>query len=183
MTALCVAGFLAPFAGAAGASAKVLESDAGSYSFEESVSDFCDFGGLTIDVAGTIDFRCRLVSRGKDQLPFFMEVRAGTVTFTNQAGDCVTEESRVLEKDLTVVDNGDGTFTILVLATGGARIVDSDGKVIGSNPGQVRYEILVDNGSTPTDPRDDEFLKLLDEVKGSTGRNDDFCDTVVGALG
>jgi hypothetical protein len=52
--------------------------------------------------------------------------------------------------------------------------------VLFRNPGQVRFELLVDHGGTPSDPSDDEFLEFLGVVKGSTGRNDlegrNFCD-------
>jgi hypothetical protein len=41
--------------------------------------------------------------------------------FTNQANDkSVTGVVNVIEKDLRVTDNGDGTLTILILATGNA---------------------------------------------------------------
>ena len=106
-----------------------------------------------------------------------------TVAFTNRAnGKTVTLTSRVINHDLRVTDNGDGTLTILILATGNDVFYGPDGKAIGRNPGQIRFEILVDHGGTPTDPFDDEFLADLGVVKGSTGRNDDFCGTVVPAL-
>jgi hypothetical protein len=89
----------------------------------------------------------------------------------------------VIEKDLRVTDNGDGTQTILILATGNAVLYGDDGKAIARNPGQIRFEILVDDGGTPTDPSDDEFLDFLGVVKGSTGRSDDFCEAAVPALG
>ena len=85
-------------------------------------------------------------------------------------------------KDLKVTDNGDGTLTILVLGTGNFVVYDHDGKAIARNPGQVRFEILIDDGGTPQDPSDDEFLEFLGDVKGSTGRNDDFCAAVVPEL-
>jgi hypothetical protein len=78
--------------------------------------------------------------------------------------------------------NGDGTLTILILATGNDVLYGPDGKAIGRNPGQIRFEILVDHGGTPTDPSDDEFLANLGAVKGSTGRSDDFCEAAVPAL-
>ena len=58
----------------------------------------------------------------------------------------------------------------------------ADGKAIGRNPGQVRFELLVDHGGTPTDPFDDEVIAELGVVKEETGRNDDFCAAVVPAL-
>jgi hypothetical protein len=81
-----------------------------------------------------------------------------------------------------VTDNGDGTLTILILATGNDVLYGEDGKAIARNPGQIRFEILVDHGGTPTDPSDDEFLADLGLVKGSTGRSDDFCEAAVPAL-
>ena len=58
----------------------------------------------------------------------------------------------VVNKDLKVIDNGDGTLTIIVFATGNATVFDAGGKAIGRNPGQVRFEFLVDHGGTPGDP-------------------------------
>jgi hypothetical protein len=54
-------------------------------------------------------------------------------------------------------------------------------KAIGRNPGQVRFEILVDHGGTPTDPSDDVELDFR-LVRESTGRSDDFCEVAVPAL-
>lgn len=88
-----------------------------------------------------------------------------------------------MDKDLKITDNGDGTMTILVLATGNAAAYGEDGKAIARNPGQVRYEVLIDYGADIADPSDDEFLKFLGEVKGSTGRSDDFCSAVLPIIG
>jgi hypothetical protein len=87
-----------------------------------------------------------------------------------------------MEKDLRITDNGDGTLTILVLATGNSVVYGANGKAIARNPGQIRFELLIDHGGTPTDPSDDEFLKFLGVVKESTGRTDDFCSAVVPAI-
>ena len=56
----------------------------------------------------------------------------------------------------------------------------SDGKAIGRNPGQVRFQLLVDHGGTPSDPSDDTEISF--EQVESTGRTDDFCEVVVPAL-
>jgi hypothetical protein len=80
-----------------------------------------------------------------------------------------------------VTDKGDGTLTILALATGNDVFYGPDGKAIGRNPGQVRFEILVDHGGTPTDPSDDVELDFR-LVRESTGRSDDFCEVAVPAL-
>jgi hypothetical protein len=49
---------------------------------------------------------------------------------------------------------------------------------------QVRGTFVdtIDNNGTPNDPSDDEFLAMLDIVKESTGRSDDFCAAVVPVL-
>jgi hypothetical protein len=57
-----------------------------------------------------------------------------------------------------------------------------NGKALARNPGQVRFEILIDNAGTPSDPSDDEFVEFLGLVKESTGRTDDFCAVVVPVL-
>ena len=93
----------------------------------------------------------------------------------------VVSTVNLIDKDLRVTDNGDGTLTILILSTGNAVIYNSDGKAIGRNPGQVRFELLVDHGGTPSDPSDDTEISF-EQVKGSTGRTDDFCEVVVPAL-
>jgi hypothetical protein len=61
--------------------------------------------------------------------------------------------------------------------------MDRTAKAIVRNPGQIRFEVLIDHGGTPTDPLDDEFVADLGVVKGSTGRSDDFCAAPVTALG
>jgi hypothetical protein len=147
----------------------------------EVLANYC--GGLTIrfnvDVSGTYS----LNSRGPDGRFYGMETVHGTTTTTNLAnGLSLTEKFNVLTKDLRVSDNSDGTYTVLVLATGSYHLYGPDGKIAYNDPGQVRYEILVDNGGTPADPTDDEFVEFLGVVKPSTGRNDtqgvDFCDIV-----
>lgn len=105
----------------------------------------------------------------------------GTESFTNVAnGKSFTHRFNHVEKALDITDNGDGTLTVLVLATGSDKFYGPDGEYLFNDPGQTRWEILIDHAGTPTDPSDDEFLEFLGVVKGSTGRNDtqdrDFCD-------
>ena len=144
--------------------------------------DFCG-AGLAVDGTFVADGRVLAVAHGSDGLAYFLERLTLTVTYTNNAnGKTVTFDVTRVTKDLRVTDNGDGTLTILILATGNDVLYGEDGKAIARNPGQVRFEILVDHGGTPTDPFDDEFLADLGLVKGSTGRSDDFCEAAVPAL-
>ena len=78
--------------------------------------------------------------------------------YTNPANDkSITAVTRFIQKDLRVTDNGDGTLTILILATGTRRGRGEDGKAIARNPGQVRFKFLVDHGGTPADPPTTSF--------------------------
>jgi hypothetical protein len=168
---------------AGGASAKPFEHTDFHEEFSETINDFCEVPGLTVQVDTVEDGRFLFNPHGPDGLAYGHANVSFTNVFTNVANDnTVTSVGKVVDKDLRVTDNGDGTLTILVLTTGPAAVYGPDGKAIARNPGQVRFEVLVDHGGTPTDPSDDEFLEDLGPVKGSTGRTDDFCAAVVPVL-
>ena len=177
VTLLVLFGLSAAVAAAAGPLLKERFHDEGTFVDE----DFCG-AGFTVDGTFVTDGSVLVVPHGPDGLQYFLEHLKVTVVYTNRAnGKTVTFEVTRVNKDLRVTDNGDGTLTILALATGNDVFYGPDGNVIGRNPGQVRVEILVDHGGTPTDPFDDEFL-AQELVKGSTGRSDDFCEAAVPAL-
>ena len=147
------------------------------------LEDFCGVPGLNVRVDFSIDARVQAVPHGRAQLAYFLHHGTTTETLTNlENGKTVSSTARVIEKDLRVTDNGDGTLTVLVLATGNATLYGADGKAIARNPGQVRFEFLVDDGGTPSDPSDDEVIGSPGVVKESTGRSDDFCEAAVPAL-
>jgi hypothetical protein len=165
------------------AQAKPLEKGTFHEEFTDVTADFCDVQGLTVQSDFVVDGRFMVNPRGPDGLAYYMERVKFTRVDTNLAnGKFVTSKATVTDKDLKVTDNGDGTLTILVLATGNDVLYGMDGKAIARNPGQVRFELLVDHNGTPTDPADDEFLAFLGVVKESTGRSDDFCAALVTAL-
>ncbi len=142
------------------------------------VADFC--GDLTVRIDDQFDGSFLFNSHG-DGLFYDHQTVHDTTTFTNLAtGKSITYVSNFIQKDLKVTDNGDGTLTILVLSSGSTKVYGPDGKLLFSDPGQTRAEILIDDAGTPTDPSDDQFIAFLGVVKGSTGRNDlqgrDFCD-------
>ena len=138
--------------------------------------DFCGVDGLTVEFAIRRVGSVQAVPHGPDGLVYFSFNLNVTEVVTNLENDnFVTSSATIRDKDLRVTDNGDGTLTVLVLATGNATLYGPDGKAIARNPGQVRYEVLIDHGGTPSDPSDDEFLEFLGDVKGSTGRTDDYC--------
>jgi hypothetical protein len=168
---------------AGGASAEPIEHTEFHDEFTEVVDDFCEVSGLTVQIDFVFDGRFLVNPHGPDGLAYFQVTLKFTNVYTNVAnGNTVTEVGNAVDKDLRVTDNGDGTLTILILTTGNVAAYGPDGKALARNPGQVRFEILIDHGGTPTDPSDDEFLEDLGLVKGSTGRTDDFCAAVVPVL-
>jgi hypothetical protein len=143
--------------------------------------DLCG-AGLEVQVDVVVDGRFLATRRGADGLVYFMENVHRTDTLTNLAnGRTLTSDELTVQKDLHVTDNGDGTLTVLVLATGNYTLYGADGRAIARNPGQVRFELLIDHNGTPGDPFDDEFLAST-LVKESTGRSDDACEAAVPAL-
>jgi hypothetical protein len=146
------------------------------------LEDYCGVEGLTVELASTLDMRVHIVPHGRAGLAYFLQHGIVKEVLTNPAtGTSLTSVARVTEKDMRVTDNGDGTFTVLVLATGNAVLYGADGKAIARNPGQTRFELLIDDGGTPADPSDDEVLGQ-EVVKESTGRSDDVCEAAVPAL-
>jgi len=166
------------------AEARPLETGEYTNEFHGVVEDFCDVAGLTVEfdtvVEGRYSARIHGSQPGPEEPVYLSEHLEVTRTFT--AGDnVVTGSDSVLNHDLTITDNDDGTLTIIYLSTGNATLYGADGKAIGRNPGQVRTELVVDHNGTPGDPRDDVLLSET-QIKGSTGRSDDFCEVVVPAL-
>jgi hypothetical protein len=147
------------------------------------IDDFCDVAGLTVTFEAVVDGTFSVKSHGPDGLLFYAEHGSFLLTTRNPANDlAVLEKTHFVEKDLHVTDNGDGTLTILFLVTGGSTLYGPDGKAIARNPGQVRFEVVVDHGGTPTDPSDDMELSFA-QVKGSTGRTDDYCTAIIDTIG
>ena len=143
--------------------------------------DLCG-AGLEVRFDVVVDGRFLVTRRGSDGLVYFMEGIHRTDTMTNLAnGRTLTEDERTVQKDLHVTDNGDGTLTVLVLATGNYTLYGADGRAIARNPGQIRFELLIDHNGTPGDPSDDLELAFT-LVKESTGRSDDACQAAVPAL-
>lgn len=166
---------------AGAATAKPLEHGKFEDVSSQVIEEFC--GDLTVredvDIFGTF----LLNPRGPNGFPYFLETVHGSVSWTNLAnGLTFTSVFNFTTKDLKITDNGNGTFTILVSNAGGAKIYGPNGKLLFSADGLEWFEILIDNGGTPTDPSDDEFIEFLGVVKESTGTNDtqgrDFCDDI-----
>jgi hypothetical protein len=149
---------------------------------EFTIADFCDEPGLNVDLRYVMDISVHAAPHGPGALLYFLQHGTRTEWITNPAnGKSVRSVANVIEKDQRVTDNGDGTLTIIDLATGNAFVYGQDGKAIARNPGQTVFRLFIDDGGTPNDPSDDEILDQQ-VVKESTGRSDDFCAAVVPVL-
>jgi hypothetical protein len=159
------------------ATARQVESGEFQDSFSMEVEDFCDQPGLTVSETLTFEGRYRITARKPGTVPYYMERVRFSQTDVNADGDSVTAVFGVTDKDLKITENGDGTATVLVLETGSSSLYDdATGKAIARNPGQVRFELLVDLSGTEED-------QFLGSVKESTGRTDDYCAAALEVLG
>ena len=138
----------------------------------DEIENFCGEPGLMVQHTFSLDMFVHIVPYGPDRLDYFLQHGVWTDTYTSN-GKTVTAVANVIEKDQFITDNGDGTLTIVILATGNATAYGPDGKAIARDPGQLRFLIYI---------AADGSLTFGDVVKGSTGRSDNFCDAAITAL-
>lgn len=132
--------------------------------------DFCEAGlatqpTFTYDQTGTGSVRLR------GGIPYFQGHTRIVQTFTYEGSTVTVLSPHLLEKDISVTDNGDGTATLIVLFTGPERTLDENGRILAKNDGQLRERWLVDLEA-------DEIVSR-EVILGSTGTNDDFCAAVL----
>jgi hypothetical protein len=145
--------------------------------------DYCGVDGFDVHFDFVLDGSVRVIARKPGTAPYFQAHIHTSTTFTNADGESVHDKTSYIEKDLRITEHPDGTATIVTLLTGPSTLYDdATGKAIARNPGQVRFEFVVDLNGTPEDPTDDVFVEDHGLVKGSTGRNDDFCEAALGVL-
>ena len=163
---------------AASASAAVLSN----LHFEDSGSEpftFCE--GIDAEVSWNDSVHELVKSRGRDGLVYFSANVQGTTVYTNlDTGKTYSNTYNITDRDQQVTDNGDGTLTITIAQPGSNKWFDSDGRLVFVTGGTFWFQILVDDGGTPTDPSDDEeiegsFVAVKDAGHdGTAGR--DFCE-------
>ena len=148
-------------------------------------SDFYDCDGTPAQDSGDVSGNFLVNLRGSSPFPYYRESVHGTVVTTNlETGGTYTNVFTANSKDQVITDNGDGTITITVFASGGSRFYDSDGNFVLKDPGEVRFAFDVDYNGTPSDPTDDvEIPDSFQVVRASTGNSDfsdrDFCADLV----
>jgi hypothetical protein len=118
----------------------------------------------TIDIIENIQVRL-----AKNGFPLFKSTGRGKVTITNPAtGKSVSEAFSGATKDLSVVDNGDGTITVRTAVTGiPLEVTLSDGTVAIKDVGRIVFVTVIDYNGTPTDTEDDVFLsQTIESISG-----------------
>lgn len=158
------------------ASARIVESGTFHDEFSGTIENFCD-AGIDVSFEATVDGRFRVNSRGPGGFDYYHEnVRVVNVYTDVATGQTATDiQPGTVGKDQSITENPDGTLTIVVLFTGGARTYGDDGKLIAKNSGQVRFENVIDAETG------EEISSEL--IFGSTGTNDDFCEAVLADWG
>lgn len=175
-TVAATAALLTPLSGTATATVVGKEHFTDSFT-----SDVYDCDGIPAQDSGTVRGNLTVVQRGSGEFPYFREHVSGTVLTTNlDTGGTFTNVFSVNSHDHTITDNGDGTITITVHASGSSRFYDQFGRFVLKDPGQVWFAFDVDYNGTPSDPEDDiEVPDSFRVVRSSTGNSDlsgrDFC--------
>ena len=139
--------------------------------------DFC--AGINAEVSWNDSVHEMIRTHGPDGLVYFKANVHGTTVITNlDTGGTYTNTYNFTDRDLKVVDNGDGTLTITIANSGSFKWFDSDGNRVLKGAGQFRADITVDHGGTPTDPSDDVGLDFV--VVKNAGQDEtagrDFCE-------
>jgi hypothetical protein len=141
---------------------------------------FTECPGIKAKVSWSNRVHELIKTRGPDGLVYFSVNVRGRSVYTNlETGGTYTNVYIVNDKDLRVVDNGDGTLTITVAVRGSFKWIDTDGNRVLRGAGLFRFQFMVDHGGTPNDPDDDveiegSFVELKDAGLDQTAGRD-FC--------
>ena len=155
--------------------------------FRDIFTNVYDCNGTPAQDDGDVRVNFLFNQRGgsKHRFPYYRESVHGTIVHTNlDNGGTFTEIFTANSRDHKIVDNGDGTITITVFASGGSRFYDHDGTFVLKDAGQTRFAFDVDYNGTPGNPDDDvEVPDSFRIVRPSTGTNDlegrDYCADLV----
>jgi len=143
-----------------------------------------------VPVSTTVDIIANDQERlAKSGFPLFKTTGRGTVTSTNPAtGKSFTLSFAGATKDLTVVDNGNGTITLRTAVTGvPEKITLSNGHPVTMDVGRVVFVSVIDYNGTPTDTSDDVLIsQSIESISGPHPELQSdftlFCEVVVPAL-
>lgn len=150
--------------------------------FTDTSTDTFDCDGTPAHRVSTVDVQFTFNQRGgKNVFPYYRESVQGTDVFTNlDNGGTYSDHFTSNSRDHKIVDNGDGTITIYGQGSGSDVWRDTNGKVVLTDNGNIRYAVDIDYHGTPGDPSDDtEVPDSFRIIRDSTGTNiigRNFCD-------
>ncbi|PWW24875.1 hypothetical protein JD79_04066 [Geodermatophilus normandii] len=145
--------------------------------------EFTEFCGFTpenpVVHSYTADLELFEQVRGSE-FPYLAARGTSTDVYTNpDTGGTFTVTNTFFDKDLRIVDNGDGTITVSFNTVFRQRVYGSDGELLFVDQGHVREAVIVDYNGTPGDPDDDEFVGVVDGAFRINGHLEtegrDFC--------
>ena len=88
-------------------------------------------------------------NQGNSDYPYFADRYRHTFTYTNPlTGLTFPTVSMGQQRDLHVVDNGDGTLTITAMATGLQKVYGPEGELLLTDRGLVRTTFMVNTKGT-----------------------------------
>lgn len=144
----------------------------------ESFTEQLDCGnGLVLEVTTTGQSRVLINGRGPDGTLFFAENESRTVVMTNPAtGKTYTIDSRFRDQDNSVVDNLDGTFTVVLQLNGRIQHRGPDGRHLFTAAGQLVFEVVFADDGTELS------RELVKSVGTPAGADDPDCADLHGLL-
>jgi len=152
--------------------------------FNDVFTEDFDCSGTPTQIHGDARVNFNIIQRGPGEV-FFRQSVHGSNVFTNlNTGGTFTVLFSSTNRDAKVVDNGDGTLTVVTQGTLSNRWYDTNGNFVLHDSGQVRFQFLLDEMGTPDDPFDDEEIDgSFQVIRDVTGRFDtadrDFCSDLV----
>jgi len=164
----------------AGAPATAKPIDKGHF-HDVFTGDPYDCDGIPAQDSGDVSGNFVFNQRGSSAFPYYRESIHGTVVTTNlETGGTYTNIFTSNTRDQKIVDNGDGTITITVFATGTSRWYDASGELVLRDTGRSSFSFDIDYKGTPGDAEDDvevpDSFQLLRTPAGHDDTVDrDFC--------
>jgi hypothetical protein len=146
--------------------------DSGHFTDAETETFDCD--GTPAERVTVVDVQFTFNQRGgKNVFPYYRESVRGSNVFTNlDNGGTYSDHFTSNSRDHKIVDNGDGTITIYVQGSGTDVWRDTNGKVVLSDNGNIRFAFDIDFNDTPGNPDDDtEVPDSFRIIRDSTGTN------------
>ena len=150
--------------------------------------EFTDFCGFTaenpVEHAYSADLELFEQLRGGSAFPYFAVRGTATDVYTNpDTRETFTTTNTFFDKDLRIVDNGDGTITITFNTVFEQRVYGSDGELLFVDRGHIRDAVIIDYNDTPGDPDDDVFVSSVEGAFRAVGHLEtedrDFCEDFI----